>query len=176
MCILLFGINRNSPGNFRSLARIFLLPLELQSWAVREAITGVAQLRSSKGRRKIRARDLKLLGELRFIPNRKMRIEPKNLPKISLALLRVYLKCLSQGMKSPLDPSWGEKFSCYKVWRSPTFWRPLLKGSNLSLHFLTLQNTAVFFSPWRVWRAIYALGSKFLVKSTLLNTPFGISF
>ena len=73
----LFGINRNSPSDFRSLARIFLLPLELQSWAVREAITGVAQLRSSKGRRKIRARDLKLLGELRFIPNKRMHIEPK---------------------------------------------------------------------------------------------------
>ena len=146
MCILLFGINCNSPSDFRSLAQIFLLPLELQSWAVREAITGVAQLWSSKGRRKIRARDRKLLGELRFIPNRSMHTEPKNLPNISLALLPVYLKCLSQGMKSSLDPSWGEKFSCYKVRRFPTFWRPLLKGSNLTLHFLTLQNT-VFFSP-----------------------------
>ena len=81
MCILLFGINRNSPSDFRSLARIFLLPLELQSWAVREAITGVAQLRSSKGRRKIRARDLKLLGEFRFIPNKRMHIEPKTSQK-----------------------------------------------------------------------------------------------
>ena len=77
MCILLFGINRNSPSDFRSLARIFLLPLELQSWAVREAITGGAQLRSSKGRRKIQARDLKLVGEFRFIPNKRMHIEPK---------------------------------------------------------------------------------------------------
>ena len=81
MCILLFGINRKSPSDFRSLARIFLLPLELQSWAVRQAITGVAQLRSFKGRRKIRARDLKLLGEFRFIPNKRMHIDPKTSQK-----------------------------------------------------------------------------------------------
>ena len=46
-----------------------------------------AQLWSSKGRRKIQARDLKLLGELRFIPNKRMHIEPKTFQKISLALV-----------------------------------------------------------------------------------------
>ena len=81
MCILLFGINRNSPSNFRSLARIFLLPLELRSWATPVMASLTAQLWSSKGRRKIRARDLKSLGELRFIPNKPERARSRTLFK-----------------------------------------------------------------------------------------------
>ena len=33
MCILLFGVNPDSPCDFRLLAQIFLLLLELQTWA-----------------------------------------------------------------------------------------------------------------------------------------------
>ena len=82
MCILLCFIKADFYGDFRLLARIFILALGLRSWAVREAITGVAQLQRTKGRMKIQASDLKSLEKSAFISNKRIYIEsltPENI-------------------------------------------------------------------------------------------------